>query len=281
MDVGRLVFLDWAWLLVVLPAVSLVHCAAIVAATWFALGQGRLPLRALSLAAFCLFSAVLFLCFGKGAGHVVSAADIAIPTLWLLAKSNGLSLERDGANIGQPNQSPAIQRGQFSLRFLFWLPFAFAFVFTFGPPPAIYDGLHLTLMVAESLGLASVFLTIIYVMLKPSPPRRLAICGFVLLVPFAIFFTLFNIGHVHGEAAGLVLPLCFGSPLLTGVLLLARNKGLRLFWKKGRWVKIGLPAKDWAAKADREPLYQGSSTCLPRHLALLHRLDLLDRGTWD
>ena len=83
------------------------------------------------------------------------------------------------------------------------------------------------------------FVTISYVVLKRSPPRRLTICGFALLVPFAIFFALFNIGPIHGEGTGFVLPLCFGSPLLTGVLLSARNKGLRLFWKEGRWVKTG------------------------------------------
>jgi hypothetical protein len=191
------------------------------------------------LAVFCLFSAVLFLCFGEGAGHVVLAANVAIPTFWLLAKSNGLSLERGGANNGQPNQSPPIQRGQYSLGFLFWLPFAFTFVFTFGPPPAIYGGFRLTLMVAESLGLASVFLSIIYAVLKRSPPSGLTMATFLLLVPFAVFLTLFNIGPVRCEAAGLILPLAFGSPLLTGILLLARHKGLRLSWKEGRWVKIG------------------------------------------
>ena len=112
-------------------------------------------------------------------------------------------------------------------------------------------------MVAESVGLAFVFLTIIYVVLKRGPLRSLTICAFLLLVPFVVFLTLFNIGPVHGEAAGLILPLCFGSPLLTGILLLARYKGLRLSWKEGRWVKIG-------------PLKIGPLKLIENHFAKAH-----------
>jgi hypothetical protein len=239
MDMGGLETLAWIFYIAMLPLISLVHCAAILFGTWFALDSANYRNRILDFLLFFIFTAFVAWLL---VDYAIALANVTIVSVCLLARSNGFQLIQESDTPESTERQSSLRPMQFSLAFIvIWLPLVVGYLCSLReiwPDPLPLNGIVLAL--GESIILDMVYLFVIYISLKEKPPGEGIRLMLGLVWPLIGFFTLiYFFPEFHSFACCTLSILVFSVPILSLRLFALRNRGYRIMRRETKGAPLG------------------------------------------